>query len=240
MFDIKDKKVVLTGSCGIIGSVLEETLSGLCGELITIDIKDGKSKKHIVSDLSKVDSIDQVFKKTGHGIDAWINCHYPKHESWKCGASEAVEEHWKGHLWDHLGSYCYLSHRATDHLNSNGSLINFSSVHANYAPIFDVYSQLSIKPLPPAYMPIKSGILSFSKYLAALYAKKIRVNCISPGPIEDGLNNELAMFHRSRSPSGELVRAADLVGLIVFLISNASLKINGQDFIIDGGRSVCY
>ena len=89
---------------------------------------------------------------------------------------------------------------------------------------------------PIEYSAIKSGIISITKYLAKYYQKKnIRVNCVSPGGIKD---NQPALFikrYKQYCNSKGMLDGSDISNLIIFLISDSSKYINGQNLIIDDG-----
>jgi NAD(P)-dependent dehydrogenase (short-subunit alcohol dehydrogenase family) len=89
---------------------------------------------------------------------------------------------------------------------------------------------------PIEYSAIKSGIISITKYLAK-YCKgqNIRVNCISPGGIFDNQPEVFLEKYNSTCSSKGMMDAQDLNGTIVYLLSNMSKYINGQNIIIDDG-----
>lgn len=124
-----------------------------------------------------------------------------------------------------------------------GSIINIASVAAlrGYYPGFPA--------LPVNYSAAKAGVVGFTMQVAAEYAKEhIRVNAIAPGwhggtdlgaarratlPAED-----IAKFEQSiasRVPMGHRAKPDDLVGLAVYLASDASHYLTGQVIAHDGG-----
>ena len=92
---------------------------------------------------------------------------------------------------------------------------------------------------PIEYSAIKSGIISITKYLSKYYKKRnLRVNCISPGGIKNNQPNIFIENYNSSCNSKGLLDSEDLTGLILFLISDKSKYINGQNIIIDDGWSL--
>ena len=92
---------------------------------------------------------------------------------------------------------------------------------------------------PIEYSAIKSGIISITKYLSKYYKKRnLRVNCISPGGIRNNQPNIFIENYNSSCNSKGLLDSEDLTGLILFLISDKSKYINGQNIIIDDGWSL--
>ena len=89
---------------------------------------------------------------------------------------------------------------------------------------------------PIEYSAIKSGIISISKYLSKYYRNKnIRVNCVSPGGIKGKQSNLFIDRYRKSCNSKGLLLGKDISNLILFLISEKSQYINGQNLIIDDG-----
>jgi NAD(P)-dependent dehydrogenase (short-subunit alcohol dehydrogenase family) len=92
---------------------------------------------------------------------------------------------------------------------------------------------------PIEYSAIKTGIIAVTRYLAK-YCKgeNIRVNCISPGGIQnDQPINFLKKYQKSCNSKG-MLDPDDLVGTLIFLLSHQSKFINGQNIIVDDGWSI--
>ena len=89
---------------------------------------------------------------------------------------------------------------------------------------------------PIEYSAIKSGIISISKYLAKYYKNKnIRINCISPGGIRNNQSNLFIKKYRKSCNSKGLLDGTDISNLILFLLSEKSKYIYGQNLVIDDG-----
>jgi gluconate 5-dehydrogenase len=76
-----------------------------------------------------------------------------------------------------------------------------------------------------------------TRHLAVYWAKEnIRVNCLSPGPFPGAqADSEMVERLRQKSPMGRMGVPEELNGAIVFLASDASSYMTGQNLIIDGG-----
>ena len=85
-----------------------------------------------------------------------------------------------------------------------------------------------------------SSSYSFTKYLSAKWGKdKVRVNCVSPGGVFD--KSESKIFNKKYSKSVPIGRKAyptEIPGTVLFLASEASSYITGQNIIIDGGKTI--
>ena len=87
------------------------------------------------------------------------------------------------------------------------------------------------------YPVVKGGIISLVRYLAAYWGEKqIRVNCVSPGGVEhEGENSQFLKKYTEKVPLQRKASLDDISGAIVYLASNESSYITGQNLIIDGG-----
>ena len=67
---------------------------------------------------------------------------------------------------------------------------------------------------------------------------KVRVNCISPGGVARNQNKVFINNYTKKVPLGRMCKEKDIIGSILFLASDYSNYINGQNIIIDGGYSI--
>lgn len=129
--------------------------------------------------------------------------------------------------------------------NINGSIINIDSMYGGVvSPGPELYKGTD-KFNPPSYSVMKAGLLALTKYTASFLGKdNIRCNAISPGPFsnteEESYNSvnkddpflerlkERTLLHRIGHPK-------ELIGAVVYLSSDASSYMTGQNLIIDGG-----
>ena len=139
---------------------------------------------------------------------------------------------WRDTLEVNLSGTFYCARAAARHMVQQGGGV-----------IINVASGTALRGYPAnfAYGAAKAGVISLSKSLAVLLAgRKIRVNCIIPGFVVQSppANEQAAELIRQRGrflPVQRLGEAWEMGALAVFLASDASSYITGQDFIIDGG-----
>lgn len=118
-----------------------------------------------------------------------------------------------------------------------GSAIFVSSMSA---------SVVNVPQFQASYNASKAAVTHLGKSLAVEWAGRgIRVNSISPGYVLSDMTRQLTEREpelrndwTSRVPLGRLAEPKDLHGLAVFLASDASAYLTGQEIIIDGGYSV--
>lgn len=93
-----------------------------------------------------------------------------------------------------------------------------------------------------AYSASKAAIRSFARtWTSEVAPRGIRVNTISPGPIEtgmmDGASDEMKQFFISRIPLGRLGKPEEVAAATLFLASDQSGFISGTELVVDGGMT---
>ena len=61
------------------------------------------------------------------------------------------------------------------------------------------------------------------------------MNTLSPGGTESGQNREFSHRYSARVPMNRMAQAPEMVGAMLYLVSDASSYVTGQNIIIDGG-----
>ena len=121
-----------------------------------------------------------------------------------------------------------------------GSIIQTSSIYGVMAPDNNIYEgsfYLGREINTPAvYTTSKAAVIGLSKHLASYWANKgIRVNTLTPGGTESGQNEEFKRRYSARTPMGRMANAHEIVGALLYLASDASSYVTGQNIIVDGG-----
>jgi NAD(P)-dependent dehydrogenase (short-subunit alcohol dehydrogenase family) len=120
--------------------------------------------------------------------------------------------------------------------NNSSSIVNIASMYGKVSPVPAVYGTTGLNN-PAHYGATKAGLLQLSRYLACnLDPAHIRVNSLSPGPFPNPSNSpEFIRTLAERVPLGRIGEPAEIVGPLVFLLSDASSYVNGADIAVDGG-----
>jgi NAD(P)-dependent dehydrogenase (short-subunit alcohol dehydrogenase family) len=123
-----------------------------------------------------------------------------------------------------------------------GSIVNVSSVYGMLSPVQDVYDfrrasgQTFFKPV--AYSVSKSALYNLTRYLATYWARSgVRVNTLTLAGVWNDQPREFVDAYTARMPIGRMADAAEVVGPVVFLASDASSYVTGANLVADGGWS---
>ena len=93
---------------------------------------------------------------------------------------------------------------------------------------------------PVTYSVIKTGLIGLTRYLATYWADKgVRCNALSPGGVLNGQSEEFVLRLSSLIPQGRMANKDEYRSAVQFLCSDASSYMNGQNVVMDGGRSAC-
>jgi NAD(P)-dependent dehydrogenase (short-subunit alcohol dehydrogenase family) len=106
------------------------------------------------------------------------------------------------------------------------------------APKFEVYDNTDMT-MPVEYAAIKSGLIHLTKYMAKYFkGMNIRVNTLSPGGILDSQPKEFLDAYKKECLNKGMLDKSDLKGTLIYLISDMSKYVNGQNIVIDDGFSI--
>jgi NAD(P)-dependent dehydrogenase (short-subunit alcohol dehydrogenase family) len=125
-----------------------------------------------------------------------------------------------------------------------GVIINIASDLGVIAPDQRLYRKEGLsedqQPVKPVtYSVVKTALIGLTRYLSTYWtAHNIRVNAISPGGVAAGQPDEFTARLHQLIPMGRMAQKDEYQGAILFLCSDASSYMTGQNLIVDGGRSV--
>jgi len=255
-FKLKNKIVVLTGGTGLIGQAAMEAIPQLGAQLVVgvrnMDKLDKQLRElqdyngikpcGIQLDISSPDSIKAFFSEINQRfgrIDVLINNAWPKTDDWLSLFENVKPESMYKNLCDNAGGYFLCCQEAAKYMRAqqSGVILNMGSIYGAVGPHFDIYEGTEMTS-PAVYALIKGGIHNFSRYLATyLAADGIRVNCLCPGGVQDN-SHQHPEFHKrytAQTPLKRMAKPDDIIGPMVFLISDASKYMTGTVIMADGG-----
>jgi len=257
MFSLKGKNIVLTGAAGILGSEFSKILLNHGARLIGVDnrenpesIRDIKDKNfnYYCFDITQKEewiNLRDTLTKKNISVDVLINGAATKSENFFESFENFSLKEWEEVMEVNVTGTmlaCQTFGPLMAKKNS-GSIINFLSIYGIVGPdqrIYDGSYYLGKEINTPAiYSTSKAAVFGLTKYLATYWGKNnVRVNAITPGGIYSGQNEVFQEKYSYRVPLNRMGKSEDLFGALIFLASDASSYITGQNLIVDGGLTV--
>jgi len=125
-----------------------------------------------------------------------------------------------------------------------GVILNIASDLAVISPDQRLYRKEGLpnaeQPVKPvSYSVIKAGIVGLTRYLSTYWASSnVRCNALSPGGVYTSQDDAFVERLSNLIPLGRMAKREEYRGVIQFLCSDAAMYMNGQNIVMDGGRSV--
>jgi len=252
---LNGKVVLLTGGAGLIGKEFAKAILSQQGRVVILD-RNVSQGVGLVSEFGSIygddkvqfieldvtcsrsiqAAIDKVHERFGI-IDALVNNAYPKTAGYGATFFEVEYDSFCSNLSMNVGGYFLMSQKVSRYfLNQGyGNIINIASIYGIIAPRFEIYKEAGFT-MPVEYAAIKSAQLHLTRYLSKfLKGANIRVNAISPGGVYNSQPEEFRNAYSKHCNNHSLLDKSDLNGTLVFLLSEMSRYINGQNIIVDDG-----
>lgn len=260
-FSLENKVVVLTGATGILGSLYSKRLAEAGATVVIADLDDSKCQALADSingerlgnavgmpvdlncEKSVVDWAKKITSTLGR-VDVLINNAATKSTNFFAPLSEFPLKDWNQVMGVNVtGAFLTCRELGTFMANQGiGSIINISSIYGVVGPDQRIYEGSWYEDMggaintPLIYSASKGAIIAMTRYLATYWgAKGVRTNTLTPGGVSSGQNGVFEHKYSSRIPMGRMAQAEEMVGALLYLASDASSYVNGQNIIVDGG-----
>ena len=248
---VKDKVIIVTGGAGLLGKTFCQEIADNGGIAVVAEYDIAIANKlcaslentHIVPaqiDITNKASIEalivHVSEKYGK-IDALVNSAYPRNKNYGKHFFEVTYDDFCENLGMNLGGYFLTSQLFAKYFYEQGygNIINLASIYGVIAPRFEVYDNTPMT-MPIEYAAIKSGLIHLTKYMAKYFkGKNIRVNTISLGGIEDKQPESFLRAYKEFCLNKGMLNAKDIAGTVLYLLSDLSEFVNGQNIVVDDG-----
>jgi len=253
LFDLSGRRALITGASGYLGSAMARALAE-AGAVVVAASRDLHRARQSAASLPVVGGGPHVGVKLDHlevaaleagfqdaldqvgGIDIVVNNGQggPAND-W----TDVTPAQFQQQLANAAG-YFHLARLLRNHVvarQAPGAVIMIGSMYGVVGSYPDAYQSIC-SASPVAYHALKGGVIHMTRHLAVYWATdQVRVNCLSPGPFPNptkvpaGLEDRLS----EKCPQHRMGRPHELKGAVVFLASEASSYMTGQNLIIDGG-----
>jgi len=253
LFDLSGKRALITGASGYLGSAMARALAE-AGAVVVTASRDAERARASAAGLPPVthgshagvalDQLDVASLEAGFhaavdqvgGIDILVNNGQsgPAND-----LTDVTPEQFQQQLANAAG-YFHLARMLRNHVVSRqapGAVIMIGSMYGVVGSYPDAYESIC-SASPVAYHALKGGVIHMTRHLAVYWAADgVRVNCLSPGPFPNPATVPSGLPERliEKCPQRRMGQPHELKGAAVFLASDASSYMTGQNMIIDGG-----
>lgn len=256
LLGVKHAEALLeTGATVVLTDIDEVSLETVFNSLSTNHNK-SRVFMHVmnVSKLGSIEAVAEELSLSGQRVDILINnaAIDPKVEGEQGIVESSRFENFALNQWDlqisvgltgaFLCSQVFGCAMAQD--CKGGVILNISSDLSVISPDQRIYRKDGLsddmQPVKPVtYSVIKAGLIGLTRYLSTYWADKgVRANALSPGGVFASQNEEFVQRLTTLIPQGRMANHDEYISAVQFLCSDASAYLNGQNIIMDGGRSV--
>lgn len=252
MFSLEGKVALVSGGAGMYGRQIVEALAGAGAKTYvasrSVDVLSDLANEHKAKgwdvealhvDLAEEASIlavrDEVVLRSGR-IDVLVNnaVARPMKNGYDDDASAFAES-----MQVNATGLFVITRAMGDVMaeQGGGSIINIGSIQGMIGPDPTIYEGTTMSGFYPDYFFHKGGMINYTRFVASYYgAKGIRCNCVSPGGLlNPKMPEAFVKQYSARTFLGRLADSTDLMGIMVFLASDASSYVTGTNIPVDGG-----
>lgn len=252
---LDDKRILVAGAGGLLGSHLVPAILTQGGKVIAADINVNAMALRLVDlgvdienenlvlislDVTNEESLKEFFTEQVH-IDGAVNATYPKNKTYGAHFFDVSLASFNENLSLHLGSAFLFTQQCAAYFKFHEapfSLVNISSIYGVVVPKFDIYNDTKMT-MPVEYAAIKSAIQHLSKYAVAYVNDcRFRVNNVSPGGIFDHQPDAFCQAYKGHTHGAGMLDVSEIIGSIMFLLSDQAKYVTGQNIIVDDGFSL--
>ncbi len=246
----------MTGGAGLLGRrfcvaaaehgglVIVADLNLVAAERVAEEIRaTGGRAEAATLDITDTDSMNALIASLHdrHGrIDSIVNNAYPRNKKWGRKLEDVTYVDFCQNVSLHLGGYFLAAQQFALYFRAHGggNIVNMASIYGTMAPRFEIYAETPMI-MPVEYAAIKSAIIQITRYFAQYFkADGVRCNALSPGGILDQQPEAFLQKYNSHCGAKGMLEAQDIAGTLVYLLSDASRYMTGQNLIVDDGFSL--
>ncbi len=265
LFDLTGKVAVVTGGCGILGRHFCSALAAYGARVVVTDLdpaacetlagrltdRFGVACLGAACDVSRPGDVTALTARVldGYGqVDILLN-NAASNSSDLNRYFAPIEDYdldtWRQVMAVNVDGLFLMAQAIGSQMarQGGGSIIQTASIYGVVAPDQRIYegSWYEGRAInnPAVYSMSKAAVIGLTRHLATTWPDRgVRVNTLTPGGIESGQNETFQTRYGHRVPLGRMGRVGELVGAVIWLASDASSYVTGQNLIVDGGLTV--
>ena len=248
---VRDKVVIVTGGAGLLGRTFCQAIADNGGIAVVAEYDIAIAEKLCTSlenasivpaqvnitDKNSIKALIATISEKYGRIDALVNSAYPRNKNYGKHFFDVAYSDFCENVGMNLGGYFLTSQQFAAYFEKQGygNIINLASIYGVIAPRFEIYDNTHMT-TPVEYAAIKSGLIHLTKYMAKYFkGKNIRVNTISLGGIEDKQPESFLRTYKEFCLNKGMLNAKDIAGTVLYLLSDLSEFVNGQNIVVDDG-----
>lgn len=263
--NLKGKNAIVTGGLGILGKRFCLGLARNGANVAIVDLDEGAAELYaqelsrsegvtcigVGCDVSNPNSVAQMVESVTERLGSIHILHNNAASKSEDPAAffkpfeEYTLEEWRRIMAVNIDGMFLVSQAVGKQMvlqKLGGSIVQTASIYGIRAPDNRIYEGSSYMGLaintPAVYAASKAAVIGLTKYLATYWATHgIRVNSITPGGVESGQNEQFIKNYSQRVPLARMAQRDEMVGALLYLSSDLSSYVTGQNIIIDGGLS---
>jgi NAD(P)-dependent dehydrogenase (short-subunit alcohol dehydrogenase family) len=264
-FDLSGKTALLTGGLGILGRHFCAGLAEYGADIVIVDLDETAAEAFaqkirsdfcvkamgIGCDVSVPESVNSMVSRVVstfgeinilHNNAAWKSDNL---DAFFAPFEEYTLEQWRSVMSVNLDGMFLVAQAVGRQMviqNKGGSVVQTASIYGIVGPDKRIYKgslylEREIN-TPAVYSASKGAVIALTRHLATEWADKgIRVNTLIPGGVESGQNEMFIKKYSDRVPLRRMASDSEMVGALIYLASDASSYVTGQNIIVDGGLS---
>lgn len=265
LFDLSGRVGIVTGGAGIIGKELVHGLLAHGAQVVVADIDTAAAAAYVsgltpefgerviavttdVVDSSSVTAMVSTTVRQFGKIDFLLNnaaLFGTNPKDYYAAFEDYSLEEWRRIMAVDLDGVFLVAREVGKQMvaqGTGGSIVQTASIYGVMASDPRIYEGSTFKGYainnPAVYSAAKAGVVGLTRWLATYWAdKQIRVNAIAPGGTMAHENDVFMRRYSSRVPMGRMARSSEMVGAVLYLVSDASSYVTGQCLMVDGGLS---
>lgn len=251
---LEGKTILVTGGLGRVGQALAEAISMFGGTAVLTsrsqdkinDFNKSKNNNSIEGYCYKYDDDDTAISKLiDFCLDKFGNINGLVNNAYASGIESKLAsvnlDDWNYAARNDLGLPLRLSMEIVKHVEKTkiSSIVNVSSIYGVLAPDFSIYEKdAEREPVPIQYAATKAAIIQISRYMSVYWAKKsVRVNAVTLGGVFNNQDEDFLEAYGRMVPTGRMITREEAANSICFLLSSLSSGVNGENIMVDAGRS---